>query len=114
MIHMSCSTPPHSAAKAKLSGAKTSQRAVEILATLFLSVSIHIKLLPRFHTLAIITLSYLRTEIASLSLRTKERPAEREQNLFLFFISIYFPKPGLLLAVQPELLFPNPCQKGMG
>lgn len=80
---------------------------------LLLSVLIHIKLLPRFHTLAIKTLSYLGTETASLSLKTKEHPAEREQNLFFFFISIYFPEPGLLLAVQPELLFPNPCQKGM-
>jgi len=105
--------PPHSSAKTKLSAAKASQRAVEILATLLLSVLIHIKLLLRFHTLTIKTLSYLGTDTASLTLRTKKRPAEREQNLFLFFIYIYFPEPGLLLAVQPELLFPNPCQKGM-
>lgn len=86
---------------------------MEILASLLLSVLIHIKLLLRLCTLAIKTLSYLGTQTASLSLRSTERPAEREEKLFLFFISIYFPEPGLLLAVQPELLFPNPCQKGM-
>lgn len=106
-------TSPHSSAKTKLCPAKASQRAAEILATL-LSVLLHIKLLLRFHTLAIKTLFNLRTETTSLSLRTKKHPAEKEQNLLLFLISIYFPEPRLFLAVQPEMLFPNHCQEGMG
>lgn len=114
MRHTPCPTPLHSSAKTKLSASKASQRAAEIPATLLLSVSIHIKLLPRIHTLAIKTLSYLGTEITSLSLRTKECPAETEQNLFLFFISMSFLEPGLLLVVQPELAFPDPCQKQIG
>lgn len=104
MRHTPCPMPPHSSAKTQLSAVKASQRAVEILATLTLSVLIHIKLLPRLCTLAIKTFSYLRTQTASLSLRTKEYPAETEQNLFLFFISVCFPEPGLLLAVQPEIV----------
>lgn len=105
---------PVSSAKTKLSAARASRRAAEIAATLVLSVLIHIKLLPRFRTLAIKTLSYLGTQPASPSRRTKERPAGREQNLFSFSISIYFPEPVLLVGVQPDLLFPKLCQKGKG
>lgn len=112
MRHTPCPMPPHSSAKTKLSAAKASQRAVEILATLMLSGLIHIKLLLRLCTLAIKMFSYLGTQTASLSLRTKELPVETEQKLSFFPHFYLFPRTRASLGGPGRLVISEPLSEG--